>query len=211
VEPSAISPDIDAANTVRSVAIPSPGRLLFAVVSASGGRTEQGKGELSWRHDGTSYEAVLRSDSAEAVTILRSSGNLDATGLRPRAFAATRQLRAGSKASSAAELATQDVLAAVLQLSAILAGAGAAQSQGKAITIELERPAESSWTFLMNQPESLSIEGNPVEALKVTTPEGAEPRLEVWVAPRLDYAPVRIHFTAHDGTSLAFQLSGHAP
>jgi hypothetical protein len=58
--------------------------------------------------------------------------------------------------------------------------------------------------------EELSLPGGQLSTLRlVRLPLGMfEPALEIWLAPALDYAPVRMRLTQPAGDSLDYQWSG---
>lgn len=217
---SAAAPEASASTPQGPVAVPPSMRLRYTVDAQARGIALTGEGELLWRHDGNQYEARLQVSAPFVTTrVQTSSGRITAEGLEPQRFSdKTRQEEAthferdkgklvfSSNRPEAALLAgAQDRLSVVLQLAALLAGDPARYPPGTSIAIPTAstRDAET-WTFTVVAEEDLQLPGGAVRGLKLQRlpRKDYDYRLELWLAPRLDYAPVRLRLTYPNGHSL---------
>lgn len=205
----------------RALTLPEPARLHYEVTVRAGGFSLQGQAQLDWRHDGSNYEARLEVGGAMLPTrVQRSTGRIGADGLEPLRF--SDQGRRGERAThfvreqgklvfsnnqpEAALLAgAQDRLSVIVQLSMIIAGEPQRYPPGTSIAIPTAGTGDSeTWVFTVEGEEDLQLPGGPQRALKLRR----EPRkdydqtVELWLAPRLDYAPVRLRLTNPNGDSV---------
>ena len=98
-----------------------------------------------------------------------------------------------------------------LQLGARIAARPQAYPPGSQLEVQAATAREALiWRFQVEGPEELQLPGGHQATLRlVRRPEGEfEPRLEVWLAPGLDYAPVRMRLTQHNGDHLDYRWSG---
>jgi hypothetical protein len=204
----------------RPVAIPPPVRLHYEVDAQARGMSLTGRGELLWRHDGDRYEARLEVSAPFTNTrVQTSSGRITTDGLEPSRFSdKTRSEEAthferdkgklvfsNNRPEAALLAGTQDRLSVVLQLAALLAGDPGRYPAGTSIAIPTAGTRESeTWTFTVEGEEDLQLPGGAVRGLKLQRLPRKEYdyRLELWLAPRLDYAPVRLRLTYPNGNSL---------
>lgn len=208
-----------------AVAIPGPMRLQYKVEMHRRGLTLDGHGELHWRHDGQTYDARLEL-SAPLVRSRsqHSAGRITAEGLAPLRFAdkgrseeATHFDREQGKLSFSSNRpdapllpGAQDRLSVLLQLAALVAGAPANFPPATSITIQTAgtRDAEP-WVFVVEGPEQLQLPGGKVPALKLTRSprKDYDLKVELWLAPGMDYVPVRLRLTQPNGDSVDQQWS----
>ena len=105
----------------------------------------------------------------------------------------------------------QDRLSLLLQLGARIAAQPQAHPPGTHLDIQTATPRDALvWRFRIEEREELSLPGGQLSTLRlVRLPLGMfEPALEIWLAPALDYAPVRMRLTQPAGDSLDYQWSG---
>ncbi|MBE7939756.1 MULTISPECIES: DUF3108 domain-containing protein [Ramlibacter] len=198
----------------------------YRVVAASRGFELQGEGELEWKRDGEGYEARL---TARAPLIRpreqRSTGRVTAQGVTPDRFSdrsrseeAAHFQREANKISFSnnqpdvpLEPGAQDRLSIILQLGAILAGEPRRHPAGSTITIQTAstRGAEP-WVFTVEGEEGLHLPGGELTGVKlVRNPrEEHDTKVELWLAPGMDYAPVRLRLTQPNGDWVDQQWSG---
>lgn len=174
--------------------------------------------ELLWQQDSSSYNAKLE------ITYLgfrlrtwTSKGTLDDGGLEPTRFGdkprgaelATHFQRDKGIISFSAnnpdvplQAGAQDRLSAMLQLTALMAGAPDRFALGSSISFQAaDAHAVEPWTFKVGALEQLDLPGGPIKAIKLTKVTSAEysQGLEVWLAPELHYLPVHIRITESSG------------
>lgn len=197
------------------VALPAPALLRYEVLVSSRGTQRVAAAELAWRHDGLHYEAQL----TVAGRVQRSQGRVTPEGLAPDYFSdkargeqATHFDRAQgrivfSSNRPVAELAAgmQDRLSVLLQLSALIAAQPARYPAGTLVVLPTATTREAEpWPFEVEGEESLQLPGGEVHALKLLRRPRREfdQRIELWLAPGQDYAPVRVRLTQPNGDTL---------
>ena len=204
-------------NIDAAVRIPPAALLKYTVQGQSGGSPIAETAELSWRHDGKSYDARLSvSRPRSASRVQTSRGLLGLQGLEPVRYGdktgselATHFQRDKNKVTFSANSpeaalheGMQDPLSALIQLAALWTGAPGSYPQGSAIAIDTAgtRSVEP-WVFLVGTMETLPLPGGMAQAIKVVRepvgPYGS--RSEVWLAPALSHLPVRIRTTQANG------------
>lgn len=224
-----------AAQVAASAAAPGPPTLRFAIpasvrlhylVTATARHVHlQGVGELLWRHDGTNYEARLEVSSALLPRrIQHSAGHITADGLSPLRFSdkarseeAAHFEREEGKVSfssnrpDAALLpGAQDRLSVMLQIGAMVAGDPRQFPAGTLISIQTASVREAEpWLFTVEGEEELQLPGGKVGTLKLTRNPRREfdQKVELWLAPGMDYVPVRLRLTQPNGDSVDQQWS----
>lgn len=217
---TAAAPEGAASAPQGPVAVPPSMRLRYTVDAQARGLSVTGEGELLWRHDGNQYEARLEVSAPFVPKRAQtSSGRITAEGLEPQRFSdKTRSEEAThferdkgkvvfSNNRPEAELlaGAQDRLSVVLQLAALLAGDPARYPPGSKIAIPTASTREAeTWIFTVEAEEDLQLPGGAVRGLKLQRlpRKDYDYRLELWLAPRLDYAPVRLRLTYPNGNSL---------
>jgi hypothetical protein len=200
-------------------------RLQYKVRMQRGGLTLDGHGELRWRHDGQTYEARLELSAPLVRSRLQhSAGRITAEGLAPQRFAdrgrseeATHFDRDQGKLSFSSNRpdapllpGTQDRLSVLMQVAALVAGAPEKFPPATSITIQTAGTREAEpWTFVVEGPEQLQLPGGRVPAIKLTRSPRKEfdLKVELWLAPGMDYVPVRLRLTQPNGDSVDQQWS----
>ncbi|HVZ42666.1 MAG TPA: DUF3108 domain-containing protein [Ramlibacter sp.] len=202
------------------VALLPTSRLHYEVEATYHGLALAGRAELQWRHDSSAYEARLEVGAPMLPTrVQTSSGRVSPEGLEPERF--TERLRSerathferdkgkitfSSNRPDAELLAgTQDRLSVVLQLAAMVGGAPSRHPRGTSIAIPTAGTGEcDTWIFTVEGDEALELPGGAVRAVKLQRVPRKEydVKVELWLAPRLDYAPVRVRLTNPNGDSV---------
>jgi len=202
---------------VYSYAIPASTRLKYDVSGTISGFKYYVGGELLWLQDGSNYTARLGiRHFLLGSRVQTSKGLLTAQGLEPKRFGdktrsevAAHFERDKGKVSFSANTPdvgllpmAQDQLSVFIQLAAIWAAQGQRPAPGSQIAFQAvgARTAEQ-WAFLVGQPETLRIDDKPWPAHKLTRERSGDfdTRVELWLAPALDYLPVRIRLTQSNG------------
>jgi hypothetical protein len=104
----------------------------------------------------------------------------------------------------------QDRLSVLLQLGAMVAGAPAKFPPGTSVTVQTAGTREAEpWVFTVEGQEELRLPGGTVGALKLTRAPRREydVKVELWLAPGMDYVPVRLRLTQPNGDSVDQQWS----
>jgi hypothetical protein len=175
-------------------------------------------GELLWSPDGSRYNARLEISAwGFRVRTWSSKGDLTDGGLRPLRFGdkprgaelATHFQREKGIISFSAnnpdvplQAGAQDKLSAILQLSALVAGEPERYTSGTSIAFQAADAHRAElWNFKVGATEALELPGGMVTALKLSKEPTVEfdQRIEVWLAPDLNYFPVRLRITEANG------------
>ncbi len=212
------------------VRLPAPARLEFDVQGQAKHLKYNASAELVWQHDGQQYQArqeirVLFLGSRAQTSV----GEITPLGLQPRRFgdrsrsekAAHFDFAQGQVTFSAnnpsARIApgAQDRLSVFLQLSAMLAAAPQAYPVGTRIQVPtVSSHAADLWTFTIEREETLDLPLSRVRAvaLQRLPVRDYDQKAQVWLAPELDYLPVRIRITQANGDFAELNLrSREAP
>nr|WP_255520227.1 DUF3108 domain-containing protein [Ramlibacter aurantiacus] len=185
-----------------------------------------GEGVLNWRPDGRSYEALLELRVPLLPTrTQRSTGQLSARGLEPVRFSERRRTEeavhfdrdrerivfSNNRAAAALEAGAQDRLSVLMQLGALLARQQAPVPLGTSLAMQVAGLHEAeTWHFEVQARDALQLPGGSLATLRLVRLPRMEfdYRLELWLAPELDYAPVRLRLTWAHGDWLDQQWSG---
>lgn len=197
--------------------VPAPARLKYDIKGEVKGFPYFANGELLWVQDGTSYQARLEiSHFLLGSRVQTSKGQLTPQGLEPLRFGdkvrsevAAHFERSKNKVSFSANTpdapllpGAQDQLSVFIQLASLLGGNPSRFAPGAAVTFQAVGPRSSeTWLFTVGATESQTLPGGIIKATKLTRePVGEfDPRVEVWLAPSLDYLPVRIRLAQSNG------------
>jgi hypothetical protein len=224
-EPPAATAALPVEPPPTALAVPGSRRLRYEVQAQYRGFTVPGQAELLWRHDGSSYEARLEiSSPLLPARLQRSTGRITAQGLAPQRFSdRTRSEEAAHFDREAAQVVfstnrppvalqpgAQDRLSVLLQLGALLAGAPAQFPAGTTLSIQTAGTREAEvWAFVVEGDEELALPGGTLRGLKLTRGPRKEfdQKVELWLAPGMDYAPARLRLTQPNGDWLDLQWS----
>lgn len=206
------------AATARVIA--DPVRLRYQVAAQIRGIDLKATAELVWRHDGKDYEARLETVlPLVPPRVQQSSGQLTPEGLAPTRYAEKARNEeaahferdkgllsfSNNQPSVTLQPGAQDRLSVMLQLGAIIGGAP--ERHGPGVTIDVQtagtRDAEV-WQFSVESQEELALPGGSQKAIKlVRTPRKPfDQTVELWLAPGMDYVPVRVRLTQPNGDRL---------
>ncbi|MBT3067733.1 DUF3108 domain-containing protein [Rhodoferax sp. U11-2br] len=174
--------------------------------------------ELLWRNLGDHYSARLRYSAFGQSRMQTSQGHITSTGLAPDRFAdkyrselATHFNRAQGTISFSANTpdapllaGAQDRLSVLLQLGALVASDPAHFESGTTLSLQTAGPRNAIvWLFTVMPAEALELPGGTLQTVKLERQprEPYEQKIEVWLAPQLDYLPARIRVTDANGES----------
>jgi len=201
------------------LALPPPVRLHYEVAVRKGLFSLAGHAVLDWRHDGRQYEARLEAAGIVGSRVQRSTGRITPEGLAPAYFsdksrseqathfdrANGRLVFSNNRPEAALESGMQDRLSVILQLAALLAGQPANYPAGTQIAIPTASTREAdTWVFAVEGEEDLALPGGAVHVVKLQRLPRREydQKVELWLAPRMDYAPVRLRLTNPNGDTV---------
>lgn len=222
--PATLAPQAAAAQP-QTLAIPGSVRLHYKVDLQVRGMALQAAGELLWRHDGNSYDAKLEvSAPFLRPRTQRSTGSITPEGLAPLRFSDKRGSEeaahferdkgkvsfSSNRPDAPLAAGAQDRLSVLLQLAAMIAGEPAKFPPGTAVTLQTAGTREAEpWLFTVEGEEQLQLPGGSVAALKLTRSPRKEfdTKVELWLAPGMDYVPVRLRLTQPNGDSVDQQWS----
>ncbi len=215
--PDAANPPPQEARAAPAFAIPGSVRLRYVVTGESRRQPYRATGLLSWSHDGTTYEARMEVGALLLGARRQvSTGRITAEGVTPSRFAdeARNSLathfrhEAGviSFSNNAPDVplvrGAQDRLSVLLQLGSLIAGSPASYTQGSTISIQTAGTRDAdAWVFVVGEPQILQLPGGELAALKLerTPRRDFDQKVEVWLAPTMDYLPVRVRLTQPGG------------
>lgn len=172
--------------------------------------------DLLWQQTGDQYAARLEISAFGQARVQTSRGQITPQGLAPLRFSdkfrsevAAHFNRAQGKVTFSANTpdvallaGAQDRLSVLVQLAAMVASAPQSYPRGSTITIQTIGPrAADLWRFTVGEPETLALPGGPQATLKLARNprEPFDQKVELWLAPALDYLPARIRITESNG------------
>ncbi len=223
--PSATAPTETAAGATAARVAPSM-HLRYAVSGRTREQAVAGQAELVWQHAGARYEARFTQEGTGlARRSQHSAGQLTPQGLVPERYAARarheeavhfehasgRAVFSANRPAAALQAGAQDRLSLLLQLGARIAAQPQAHPPGTYLDLQTATTRDALvWRFRIEGREELALPGGHLHTLRlVRLPLGTfEPELEIWLAPALDYVPVRMRLTQPAGDSLDYQWSG---
>lgn len=209
----------------------APGSTLlrYDVQVQSKGMSVNADAELRWEVRGDEYLAKLEiSAFLVGSRVQTSQGRIGPQGLLPSRFGDRRRrtenaahfdqegqrLRFSNNTPDAPLLpGGQDRLSVFLQLGSMLRARPQAFGPGQSITLQVTGTGGADlWSFTVGAPERLGLPAGPLDAVRLTRAprRDYDQKVELWLAPSLQYLPVRIRITDHDG-SVADQLLRELP
>jgi hypothetical protein len=200
-----------------ALSIPGSARLRYKVEAQARRQYWQATSTLDWRHDGSNYEASMEVGALFVGSrAQRSVGKITAEGLAPLRFSdksrseeAAHFQRDQGKVSFSSNrpdavlmAGAQDRLSVLLQLAAMFGGDPKKFPAGATITIQTASTREAeAWQFTVEGEEQLQLPGGSMAAIKLTRNPRKEfdQKVELWLAPGMDYVPVRLRLTQPNG------------
>ena len=197
--------------------VPGSTRLKYDVSGVVKGFKYYVSGELLWLQDGKTYDARLEiSHFLLGSRVQTSKGALTALGLEPLRFGdkvrsevAAHFQRAKGLVSFSANTPdvpllplAQDQLSVFVQLAAMWGAKPARFDPGLQLPFQAVGPRSAeNWVFVVGATERLGVDGREMEATKLLRENSADygVRVEVWLAPALEYLPARIRLTQSNG------------
>ena len=206
------------------VRVPPNADLQFEAKGSAKGFQYSAKAQLLFKTDGLTYQA--RQDVSAFLVgnrVQTSSGRVTPHGLVPQRFGdKARSERAahvdvdkgritysGNDAEQGASTGVQDRLSIFLQLASMVAAGPERYPPGTQIAINVTSArAAEVWTFVVDGPETLDLPVGSKATIRLTR----QPRkrfdqtANLWLAPDMQYLPVRIRITQANGDFADLQL-----
>ncbi|HZN48263.1 MAG TPA: DUF3108 domain-containing protein [Ramlibacter sp.] len=200
-----------------ALGVPQPSVMRYEVTVSSRGFSLPGQARLDWWHNGQRYDLRLElSTPGLRERVQHSTGQITEEGLAPdrfsdksRAEQAThfdrsreRLVFSNNRPDAPIASGMQDRLSVVVQLSMLAAGEPARFVPGTQLAIPTAGTRDAEvWIFRVEAEEDLDLPGGRLRAIKLERLPRREfdQKVEVWLAPGKDYAPVRLRLTNPDG------------
>ncbi|MES2414113.1 MAG: DUF3108 domain-containing protein [Pseudomonadota bacterium] len=227
--PASVTPALPgggpATTPVTAIALPESVLLQYKMTGNAKGMNYFADAELGWKNTGDQYSAYM---SVSAMFLgartMTSVGSVGATGLAPSRF--SDKFRSEQAAHFEADKGkitfsantpqapwvegSQDRVSVFMQLGGMLAAKPGDFPVGSEITLYTVGPRDAdTWTFVVENQETLQLPQGEVSTLKVTRKPKREfdQKVEIWYAPSLGYLPVRNRITQQNGDYIDQQLS----
>jgi hypothetical protein len=216
-QPAAAAPPAGPVQTVVST-FQVPGSIVarYAGKGEAQSRPYVASANLAWSHDGTQYQARLKIDAPQGARDQVSTGRLTADGLAPTRFgdlSRTEQAAhfvrdkgiisfSNNAPDAALQAGAQDRLSVLLQLGAMLAADPARYPPGTRVDVQTAGVRDAdTWTFTVEGQEELQIRSRARATIKLQRLPQHEydEKVELWVAPDMNYLPVRLRLTQQGG------------
>ena len=216
--------------TVLPVSLPNSATLEFNASGQVKGFQYSAGAQLQWQHDGQYYQArqsismFLMGERSQT-----SEGLITPSGLQPLNFsdkgrknqsasfdvASGKARFSGGTADAAIVDGIQDRLSVFLQLSALMAADPTKYPPGTLIEMTASSARSAArWQFRVGATEALDLPFGSVMALrldKLPGISGNDQRGAVWLAPAMQYLPVRIKLTQGQDDFVDLQLKKYSP
>lgn len=215
-----------AAPAKYSVNLPPSAELAYTLKASFSGIALAGQATVAWTNDSRDpasrkYQVGTQARAALFGKILeeKSEGTVDAWGLAPVSYTQKRYRKDASSATfdRAAQRISfgesdqtyvikggeQDRSSAIWQLISMARGAPAKFKPGSKWTFFVagQRDAEP-WTFIVDRPEKIATtQGttSTVHLIKSPPADSREQRIDIWLAPAMEWYPVRLRYTDGNG------------
>jgi hypothetical protein len=199
--------------------------LSYDVTLNAKGLSYNAEAQLTWRLDGAGYSGEMAiSAFLLGSRVQTSRGLIGPAGLMPERFSdrgrsnekathfdqAGQRIRYSSNAPDTPLLpGAQDRLSVFLQLSALLHTRPEAYLTGQTIALQVAGTGSAEvWPFQLGPLEDIQLPAGSLNTRRLTRAPRREfdSTVEVWLAPALQFLPVRIRVTEHNGDVADQQL-----
>jgi len=196
--------------------VPGSVRLKYKGSGTKGFLALPVSAELMWARDGKAYDARLELGLLGFSRVQTSKGAVGPRGLEPLRFGdKTRSEEAahfqrakgivsfsGNGPDAPLMPLAQDLLSVYVQLASMWGANSARFSPGMQLPFQLvEKHRAGNRVFTVGATERLKVESREMVAIRLVCDPSAEydNRVEVWLAPALEYLPARIRMTQANG------------
>ncbi len=213
-------------SAAQQFAFPASGSLSFDAVQVRGAQTQSALGTLDWASDGRTYQLQLDAKLAFVSMFRRTSiGRLGSTGLQPERFSDKRFNRseqathfqkdkgvisfANNKPNAPLLGGAQDQLSMMVQLAGLVGSNPEKALAQHTIQLQVAGTEEADvWVFSVEGMETIVLPAGTTTALHLLRAPRKEfdRRVELWLAPTLDYMPVRFKQTEQNGDTFDLLL-----
>lgn len=206
------------------VRVPPSAVLQFEAKGAAKGFQYSAKAKLSFKTDGLSYQAKQEvSAFLVGSRAQSSSGRITPHGLAPQRFvdqarkersaqidtAQGRISYSGDNEAQPASAGVQDRLSIFLQLASMIAAGPERYPKGSSIAINVTSASSTDvWTFVVEGPETLELPAGSKQTLRLSRQprKHQDQSAHLWLAPDMQYLPVRIRLEQANGDFADLQL-----
>lgn len=201
--------------------VPPAAELSYGIRARQGGLSISGESEMQWLPDGKRYTLSIETRAMLVGKILdeKSEGAIDAWGVAPARYTEQRFKKettsvtfnretrlisfSASDRSYPIHGGEQDRASVIWQLIAVARAAPAKFRNGSSWNFFVvgQRDADP-WTFKVDAQEKVTGPDGDVMAWHVTRnppPDSEEQQLDIWLAPALQWYPVKLRFTEGGG------------
>lgn len=205
----------------RKFNVPPSADLSYAIRAQQSGLSLNGEALLTWRSAAEKFSIDTETRSALFGKIIesKSEGGIDGYGLAPATFIekrfrkepTTTTFNRSTKAITFATAAEsypllggeQDRNSAIWQLIAVARGNAAAFKANSVWDFFVAGPRDAeAWSFKVINEEKIRTALGEQRALHITRappPDSKGQQLDIWLAPGLEWYPVRLRFSDADG------------
>jgi hypothetical protein len=205
----------------RKFSVPPSADLSYAIRAQQSGFSLNGEAHLTWRSAAEKYsiDTETRSSLFGKIIESKSEGAIDAFGLAPATFvekrfrkdSTTTTFNRDSKTITFANGAEtypllggeQDRNSAIWQLIAVARANAAAFKPNTVWDFFVAGPRDAEpWLFKVVKEEKINSPMGDQRTLHISRappPDSKGQRLDIWLAPALEWYPVRVRFTDADG------------
>jgi hypothetical protein len=205
----------------RKFNLPPSADLSYSIKAQQSGLLLSGNSILKWSATDNAFQISTETHASLVGKILdaKSEGTIDEYGLAPASFTEKRFRKDATTTSfnHVSKLITfstpadtspikggeQDRNSAIWQLIAMARGAHGKFKENSewALFVAGQHDAES-WSFKVNKEESIRTplgNMNAVHVVKAPPPDSRGQQVDIWLAPSLEWYPVRLRFTEPNG------------
>lgn len=218
VAPAAANP---VSNPKYKTNLPPSAELAYSIKAKQKGIPFEGDAVMRWNVSDGKFTA---SNEARAVIVgrildARSEGAIDGYGLAPTVFTEKRIRRdrtttsfdrtamtirfTASDASYPLQGGEQDRNSMIWQLIAVARAAPTKFRPGSSWNFFVAGPRDADpWTFNVSKQERIATalgQLNTVHVIRLPPPDSQQQKLDIWLAPSLEWYPVRLRFSDDNG------------
>ena len=215
---------VTSVTSVTSVVLPASAVLSYKMTGNAKGLTYHADAELGWRNLGDHYDARM---TVSALFLgsrsMASIGRLEAGGLAPTRFSDKSRSEVAAHFEPDKGLITfsantpsmpwvkgaQDRVSVFFQISGLIASRPAEFPVGTTVVMYTAGPRSAdTWSFTVAAEEVLTLPYGAVNTVKLRRLPQREydQTVEIWLAPALNYLPVRNKITQSNGDFIDQQL-----
>ena len=203
---------------------PPPVELRYAIQAREKGVHLKGNARIRWQAANGRYSMTNETRAMLLGTILeeKSEGAIDAYGLAPSSFMQQRYRKpatrtsfdraagvirfSGSASTHPIHGGEQDRGSAIWQLMAIARAAPARFKPDSNWTFHVAGPRDvDPWTFRVVAREKIRTPQGELAAVhiqRLTAPDSRDQQIDIWLAPALEWLPVRLRYTEKNGDNI---------